>query len=79
MPRVARKAQNGLVNHFLNRSVGGMHLLSKDAHFEAFQYDVIEALRRDPIRMLSYGGLSDDWHCVIWPETDGQVTIKKGE
>jgi hypothetical protein len=30
------------VDHALNRSVGGMHLLRKDADFEAFQLDVIE-------------------------------------
>jgi putative transposase len=51
-----------------------MHLLRKDADFEAFQHDVIEALRRDPIRILSYCILSNDWHFVVWPETDGQVT-----
>ena len=55
-----------------------MHLLRKDADFEAFQHDVIEALRRDPIRMLSYCVLSNHWHFVVWPETDGQVTEKKG-
>jgi hypothetical protein len=31
-----------------------MHLFRTDADFEAFRHDVIEALRRDPIRMLSY-------------------------
>jgi hypothetical protein len=39
---------------------------------------VIEALRRDPIRMLSYCVLSNHWHFVVWPENDGQVTKKKG-
>jgi REP-associated tyrosine transposase len=54
-----------------------MHLLRKDADFEAFRHEVIEALRRDPIRMLSYCVLSNHWCFVVWPETDGQVT-KKG-
>ena len=65
--------------HALNRSVGGMHLFHRDADFEAFQHDVIEALRRDPIRILSYCILSNHWHFVVWPETDGQVTKKKEE
>jgi putative transposase len=55
-----------------------MHLFHGDADLEAFQHDVIEALRRDPIHMLSYCILSNDWHLVVWPETDGQVTKKKG-
>jgi len=49
----ARKAQDGQVYHALNRSVGRIHLLRKDADFEAFQHDVIEALRCDPSRILS--------------------------
>jgi putative transposase len=78
IPRPARKAADGQVYHALNRSVGGMHLFHGDADLEAFQHDVIEALRRDPIRILSYCILSNDWHFVVWPETDGQVTKKKG-
>ena len=64
--------------HALNRSVGRMHRLRKNADFEAFQHDVIEAHRRHSIRILSYRVLSNHWHFVVWPETDGQVTKKKG-
>jgi putative transposase len=78
IPRAARKAQYGQVYHSLNRSVGGMHLLHKNADFEAFQRLVIEALRRDPSRILSYCALSNQWNSIIWPETGGQVTKKKG-
>ena len=55
-----------------------MHRLRKNADFEAFQHDVIEALRRDPNRIPSSFVLSNHWHFVVWPETDGQVTKKKG-
>jgi hypothetical protein len=51
--RPARNAPGGQVYHALNRSVGGMHLFHRDADFEAFQHDMIEALRRAPIRILS--------------------------
>jgi hypothetical protein len=37
------KAPDGQVDHALNRSVGRMHLLRKDADFEAFQRVMIEA------------------------------------
>jgi putative transposase len=59
------------VYHALNRSVGRMHLLRSDADFEAFEHDVIEALRRDPIRMLSYCVLSNHWHLVVSDDCDG--------
>jgi hypothetical protein len=55
-----------------------MHLSRKAADFEAFQRVMIEAHRRDPIRILPYCVLSNHWHFVVWPETDGQVTKKTG-
>ena len=42
-----------------------MHLLRKDADFEAFQHDGVEALRRDPIRILSFCVSSNHWHFVV--------------
>jgi putative transposase len=55
-----------------------MHLLRKDADFEAFQHVMIEAHHCHSIRIRSYSVLSNHWHFVVWPETDGQVTKKKG-
>jgi hypothetical protein len=42
-----------------------MHLLRKNADFEAFQHDVTEALRRDPIRIPSSCVLSNYWCFVV--------------
>jgi hypothetical protein len=42
-----------------------MHLLRKDADFEAFQHDVMKALRPDPNRILSYCVLSNHWPLVV--------------
>ncbi len=50
--------------------------MRKHAEFEALQRVMIEALRRDPIRIHSYCILSNHWHFVVWPETDGQVSNK---
>jgi hypothetical protein len=62
----------------LNGSVGRIYLLRKDADFGAFRHDVIAALRRDSLRIPSPCVLSNHWCFVVWPETDGQVTKKKG-
>jgi putative transposase len=51
-----------------------MRLFAQDADFEAFQRVMIEAHRRHPIRILSYCILSNHWHFVVWPQTDGEVT-----
>ena len=74
MPRAARKAPGGQVYHVLNRSIGRMHVFGKNADFEAFQRVMIEAHQRHPIRILSYCVMSSDWHFVVWPQADGQVT-----
>ena len=58
----------------LNQSVGRMHLVGKNADFEAFQRVMIAAHQRHPIRILSYCVLSNHWHFVVWPEAEGQVT-----
>lgn len=74
MPRAARKAPGGQAYHVLNRSVGKMTLFAQDADFEAFQRVLLEAHRRHPIRILSYCIVSNHWHFVVWPQTDGEVT-----
>jgi putative transposase len=74
MPRTARKAPGGHVYHVLNRAVGRMRLFRSDDDFEAFRRVMIEAHQRHPLRILAYSVLSNHWHFVVWPKTDGQVT-----
>ena len=74
MPRTARKAPGGHVYHVLNRAVGRMRLFRTDDDFEAFRRVMIEAHQRHPLRILAYCVLSNHWHFVVWPKTDGQVT-----
>jgi putative transposase len=33
-----------------------------------------EALRENPIRLLSYCIMPNHWHLVLWPEHDGQFS-----
>jgi putative transposase len=51
-----------------------MRLFAKDSDFEAFQRVMIEAHQRHPLRILSYCLLSNHWHFVVWPKSDGEVT-----
>jgi putative transposase len=74
MPRSARVAPGGLPYHVLNRAVGRMRLFGSDGDFKAFQRVMIEAHRHHPIRILAFCVMSNHWHFVVWPETDGQMT-----
>ena len=35
---------------------------------------MVEAKQRVPIRILDYCVLSHDWHFVVWPEEDGELS-----
>jgi putative transposase len=49
-------------------------MFGKVADHEAFERVMIEAQERHPIRILSYCVLANQWHFVVWPEKDGQLT-----
>jgi putative transposase len=51
-----------------------MQMFRKEADFEEFQRVMVEAHQKHPIRILSYCIMSNHWHFVVWPETDGQLT-----
>ena len=74
MPRTDRKAPGGLVYHVLNGAVGSMHPFRSDDDFEAFQRVMVEAHRRHPVPILAYCVLSNHWHFVVRPKTNGEVT-----
>ena len=44
MSRTARVAPGGLVYHVLNRSVGKMHMMRKEADFEEFERVMVERI-----------------------------------
>jgi putative transposase len=53
MPRTARVAPGGFVDHVLNRSVGTMHIFRQESDFEAFERVMVAAHLRQSIRMSS--------------------------
>jgi len=74
MPRTARVAPGGHIYHVWNRSVGRSRLFGNDAEFEAFERIMVEANQRYPIPILGYSLLPNQWHFVVWPKKDGQMT-----
>jgi putative transposase len=74
MPRQARNAPGGLVYHVLNRANGRLRLFKKPADFLAFERVLKEAHAAVPIRILGWCLMSNHWHFVLWPQSDGQLT-----
>lgn len=74
MPRTARYAPGGYLYHVLNRSVARLPLFKKDGDFEAFMRVMAEAKAVHPMRIVGYCVMSNHWHMVLWPESDGDLT-----
>jgi putative transposase len=75
MPRTARQAPGGLVYHIFNRAGGRLRLFREEADFLAFEQVLREAHERVPIRILDWCIMSNHWHLVLWPQSDGQLTL----
>ena len=74
MPRTARVAPGGHIDHVLNRSVGKKPLFRNEGEFEAFERIMIEAHERHPLPILAYCLLPNYWQFVVWPRKDGQLS-----
>ena len=73
MPRTARAVEAGGYYHVLNRGVGKMALFRSRRDHEAFQRRLVKSLEAVPIRVLAYCVMSNHWHLVLWPESDGDL------
>src|SRR5271169_2466229 len=73
MSRASRYFPGGMVYHVLNRGVGRRTLFHKDQDFLAFERVVEETLRTCAMRICAFSMLSNHWHFVLWPESDGDL------
>ena len=75
MPRIARVASGGVVQHVLNRGNGRLRLFRKPGDYRAFVDLLGEALDRAPgVRMLGWCLMPNHWHLVTWPTDDGDLS-----
>lgn len=63
----------GVVVHVLNRAAKRSVLFSTPDDYAAFERVLIEAMKREPIRILALCLMPTHWHLVVWPTEDGQV------
>ena len=68
MPRTARHAPAGLVDHALNRAVAQLPLLEKDADGAAFECVIEQPHERVPLRILGFTLMGNHPHFVVWPQ-----------
>jgi len=75
MPRIARVAPGGIVQHAMNRAVARKRLFRSSADYEAFVNLLAEGTRRVPgVRLLGYCLMPDHWHLLVLPAKAGELS-----
>ncbi len=74
MPRSARQTPAGHVHRALERAASRLKLFRKAADYVAFLGVLDLALEKHPLRVLGYCIMPTEWHFLLWPADDGQLT-----
>jgi putative transposase len=73
MPRSKRITLGGYVYHVLNRANGRLRIFRKDGDFLAFEQILAEGIERYSMRLCGYCIMSNHWHLLVWPVSDGDL------
>ncbi len=74
MARPKRISKGNIVYHVLNRANGRLRIFKKRRDFEAFEEILAEGAERFGMRICGYCIMSNDWHLVLWPREDGDLS-----
>jgi len=74
MPRTARASTANYCYHVLNRGNAQAVVFHKDGDFRAFVDLIARAGDRVPMRVLAYCVMPNDFHLVLWPRGDGDLS-----
>ncbi|MEJ7595659.1 MAG: transposase [Planctomycetaceae bacterium] len=64
--------------HVLNRANARIPIFTKDEDFAAFERVLEEAVARTGTRLLSYCLMGNQWHLVVWPQEDDELSCFVG-
>ncbi len=73
MPRQARHAPGGIIYHVLNRSAGRRNLFDDEQDYAVFIRVLAQTLETTPMRVLAFCLMSNHWHLLLWPKSDGDL------
>ena len=71
MGRAPRADVAGGIYHALNRGNARQDIFFKPQDFEAFERIVAEAQAKFSVNLIAYQWMTNHWHMVLSPETDG--------
>jgi putative transposase len=75
MGRPLRVGLGGYTYHVLNRANARLPIFQKVSDYLAFERIIGEGLEHVPgMRLLAYCLMPNDWHLVLWPRRDGELS-----
>ncbi len=74
MSRAKRITLGGYVYHVLNRSNGRVQIFHNNGDFLAFEQILAEGIERFGMRLCGYCIMSNHWHLLLWPVSDGDLS-----
>ena len=74
MPRTARASVGDMCYHAINRGNGRVQVFHDAVEYQGFVDLMGEACRREPVRVLGYALMPNDFHLVLWPSKDGGLS-----
>ncbi len=75
MGRALRTNVGGYVYHVLNRANARATLFQKKEDYQLFEQILEEAKERSEMRILAYIIMPNHWHLVLYPKSDGDLSM----
>lgn len=72
--RPKRAVDGGWVYHVLYQANARLPIFEKNEDFAAFERILEEAVERTGTRLLGFCLMPNQWHLVVWPQLDGELS-----
>lgn len=73
--RAPRATPGNSIYHVLNRANGREKIFKKEKDYEAFEQILVEAKKKQPMRLLSYCIMPNHWHLVLYPYHENDLSV----
>ena len=74
MSRSKRIALGGYVYHVFNRANGRLRIFQTENDFLVFEKVLADGLKLFSMRLCGYCIMSNHWHMLLWPQSDGDLS-----
>lgn len=74
MPRPPRIYPAGVIQHVYNRGNRRQRIFHENADYLGFLAALALAARRTTVRLIAFCLMTNHWHLILWPTSDGEIS-----